>query len=194
VGNTFLRNEYRKVHLTKELYELSIKGGLAEAASNFFDACWKYTTSPGVPVNRKAVKNLSDRDFAVPCPFPEPIVIGAPSCDWDPTKTRGSWQRATAEELVHAYILAVARDVQLPKKKAGVLEEWRFHLLTCSFRFEIVATEEELFFKSARMREDRRAKNRVADARRRGRYFGEWAGQHERLARTPGQPLPNRIS
>lgn len=152
-GNTSRRHGYRKAHLDAAAYETSIKQGYAEAASNFFDADWRFSASPGVPINRRAVQKLSDRDFAQPCPFPEPILVAAPNHDWDPTKTRGSWKRATAEELIHAYILAVARDVQ-QKQKPGYLEEWRFHLLTCSFRFEVLETDEELFFKSARMRED----------------------------------------
>ena len=56
--------------------------GRAELSGNFFWQDWRYSTMPGVPVNKKAVLDLRDRDFAAPVAFPERIAIAAPSAQW----------------------------------------------------------------------------------------------------------------
>jgi len=73
---------------------------------------------------------------------------------------RGSWKRATPEELIHAYILAVARDVWNPKlaSNSALMKEWRFHLLSATFVFQVISTEEDLFWRTAAIREDQRSR------------------------------------
>ena len=66
-----------------------------------------------MPVNSVAVQKIADRDLREPtvCPM---IKIAADNTTWDPTSCRGAWRRITPEEVVHAYILAIARDVRNP--------------------------------------------------------------------------------
>jgi hypothetical protein len=100
--------------LTKNVYAPSMKStGFASCCSNFFDQDWKFTSTPGVPVNSVAVQKIADRDFREPtvCPM---IKVAAESPTWDPTSCRGAWRRITPEEVVHAYIMAIARDVRNP--------------------------------------------------------------------------------
>eukprot|EP00971_Amphidinium_carterae_P047581 937230-Amphidinium_carterae.1 len=53
------------------------------------------------------------------------------------------------EEIIHAYILAVVRDLENRQK----LKAWRFHLLTVTFEF-IVCLGEDVYWKQAKLRED----------------------------------------
>ena len=100
--------------LTKSTHMADMKNsGHSECCSNFFDQDWRFTCSPGVPVNAAAVQKIADRDFRTPKPCPM-IQIGAETVGWDPTTCRGAWRRITPEEVIHAYILAVARDVRDP--------------------------------------------------------------------------------
>jgi hypothetical protein len=149
-----------KAHIEQYTYLNSMKtAGLAEASSNFFDQDWKFTSTPGVPINMTAVKNLMERDFNEPVPFPGIILIAADNKTWDPTICRGAWKRATPEELIHAYILAIGRDVRDPQKAKNdkLMRTWRFHILSATFQFLIIPTDEELFWKTNKLRDDMRS-------------------------------------
>jgi hypothetical protein len=81
--------------------------------------------------------------------------------DVDVFEHKGAWRRVTPEELVHGYILAIARDIAPPTKPLAKLKQWRFHLLTTSFNFRIVPSDEELFWLAAKFREDIRSQYNV---------------------------------
>ena len=65
----------------------------------------------------------------------------------------GSWKSLNAEEVLHAYIAAIARDVEI-NSSAATLNEWRWHLLTTTVIFRIIASDEDIFWQSATMREE----------------------------------------
>eukprot|EP00971_Amphidinium_carterae_P305062 6061938-Amphidinium_carterae.1 len=71
---------------------------------------------------------LVDRDCAESCPFPGKMVVGFPSADFDSDGHKGSWTHVTPEEIIHAYILAMARDLENRQK----MKLWRYHLLTAA--------------------------------------------------------------
>jgi hypothetical protein len=52
---------------------------LAEGAANFFFQDWKFSITPGVPINSSAIDKLMARDFAEPTPFPLTISVAVES-------------------------------------------------------------------------------------------------------------------
>jgi hypothetical protein len=99
------------------------------------------------------VKNLCTRDFKVPKDFPEKIEIAAESQTWDASSHFGSWKRTTPDEIIHAFIIAIARDVKANAKDA-ILKSWRLHVLSATFSFLVLDRDEDIFWKTNGIRED----------------------------------------
>eukprot|EP00971_Amphidinium_carterae_P182748 3626584-Amphidinium_carterae.1 len=118
-------------------------------AGNFFWQNSLQVPLAGIPLNPRAIQLLMERDFAEPTPFPGKLVVGFHSADYDSNGYKGSWTHVTPEEVIHAYILAVERDLENRQK----IKLWRFHLLTVTFEF-IVCAGEDIYWKQARLRED----------------------------------------
>ena len=126
--------------------------GRSECACNFFAQDTLRSPVPGVPVNTKAVQLLMSRDFGVPCEFPERIRVAVPSANELVTASR--WTHFSPDEMLHAYVMAVARDVNDPTTPRDTLLKWRFYLLTCTFAFEVKASPDDIAWAATRLRED----------------------------------------
>ena len=101
-----------KDHFTKATYKATMEAtGLVELAANIFSIDLKFSATPGVPINVTATNNLRDREFQDPVPYPDKIRIAVPDKKWPAWEHIGEWKAFSPEEMVHAYILAVARDV-----------------------------------------------------------------------------------
>ena len=82
--------------------------------------------------------------------------MAVPGAGYDAGAHLGAWQHITTEELIHGYIMAVARDTEDHAK----MKTWRYHLLTVTFSF-VIAAGEDVHWKQARVREDTEAAFRV---------------------------------
>jgi hypothetical protein len=111
-----------------------------------------YTPCPGVPMNVTCVEKMSSHLFAEPAPFPVMMTVGV-SEDTLPETHFGAIPRCLPEEFVHAFILAVHRDI-----KAGVgddvLQAWRRVMLSVPYRFEHHSGRERIFFRAFALREE----------------------------------------
>ena len=56
---------------------------------------------------------LKRRDFRTPSKFPVPIIVACDSPKWPAWEHLGAWRRAVPEELIHSYVMAIARDVRV---------------------------------------------------------------------------------
>ena len=147
-----------KDHFTKATYKATMEAtGLVELAANLFSMDLKFSATPGVPINVTATNNLRDREFADPVPYPDKIRIAVPDKKWPAWEHIGQWKAFSLEEMVHAYLLAFARDVTA-QKGDKVLKAWRSNLLTVTFSFEVVSGVETLFWKANNLREDLRGR------------------------------------
>ena len=103
--------------------------GTAEFGGNFF---WQSTLDspvPNVPIRTKAVEKLRDRDFAEPVEFPDKLRAAVDNADADVAETQGTWVHVTPDELIHAYVLAIARDIV----RADKPDLWKYKLMfTCN--------------------------------------------------------------
>lgn len=137
----------------KKYRERMMATGLAEFGCNFFWQDIVYSCSPTILVNQNAIYGLRDRDFEQPCEFPEKLIIAVEAMDKDISQTKGAWKRCNAEEMIHAYVLAIARDVQKPAA-AQTLKRWRFHCLQTTTSFEVQPSDQDIFWRNANLREN----------------------------------------
>jgi hypothetical protein len=87
-----------------------------------------FSPSPGVPIRADAVKQVVATCFAVPCSFSCSLDVSVLSTD-SIIASKGTLESVTPDELRHAYILAISRDITA-KKDDSVLRSWRNHVLS----------------------------------------------------------------
>jgi hypothetical protein len=123
-----------------------------KCGANLFWQDFLGTVVPGVPENPRAVTEYMNHYFAKPARLPHEIVIAVESDGFNPLSRKGGLIRVSPEEPVHAWALAVARDIDL-RVDDNVLKQWRYHSLTVTFHFECLASEDEKFYRAANLRE-----------------------------------------
>ena len=115
----------------KEQYQKDLKSaGTSESAGNFFWQDLFWVPLAGVPVNRRSIDVLVNRNFKEPIVFPEKIIIALESADYAADSHMGSWRRT------------VARDSSDPAR----MKAWRYHLLTVTYSF-VIAVGDEIHWK-----------------------------------------------
>ena len=147
---------YKDVFTQTKFKSDMLAAGISEQAGNFFYQNSFLVPLAGVPLNRQSMDILRDRNFKEPIAFPDKLLVAIPGAGYDAGAHLGAWQHITPEELIHAYILAVARDTDDHAK----MKTWRYHLLTVTFSF-VIAAGDDVHWKQARVREDTEAAFRV---------------------------------
>lgn len=79
-------------------------------------------------------------------------MIAVGSKEFDPMSHRGSLLRVSPEEPIHAWVLAVARDIDA-KVDRSVLDLWAHSALTTTFHFEVLESEDDKYYRAANLRE-----------------------------------------
>ena len=125
--------------------------GKYKAGVNFFAQNLLYTTAPHVPIHEARVAGLVDYYFKEPAPFPLDLVIAVADLQFNPMAHLGAWQSCSPDEMKHAFVRAIARDLASDDK--GVLEQWRHMALTVTAEFKVLASEDDIYFEAFNMRE-----------------------------------------
>ena len=112
----------------------------------------KFATITGVPCNKSLVLRLSNHKFAQPSPFTEPLVIAVDNASFNPLNHKGGLTSVSPEELLHAWYFAVERDI-LQKKPTSVIEGWLKMARSVVLHFEIMNSEDALYYRCFNMRE-----------------------------------------
>lgn len=133
-------------------YKNAMVHGTYACAGNFFWHDLRFNPTPGVPIRENAVHRLMEHQFNVPKRSPWPLHIAVTSKD-APDKQLGAWKRVSPDEVAHALVLAVARDIER-SEDTEVLQKWRWVFLTHSIEFHRADTHQERYFMSLQMRED----------------------------------------
>lgn len=125
--------------------------GQYEASCNFWWQSFK-PAQPGIPINQRAVANLTEHWFATAPPkFPAVVTIAAHR-DMIVDRHKGDLLRASAQEIVHAFIFG-CRDAIVRGMSDEELHIWKRAMLTVTFDFELILTQEELYWRAANLRE-----------------------------------------
>ena len=126
---------HKGVFAQERFKEDLLAAGISEQAGNLFYQNSFLVPLAGVPFNRQSMEILRDRNFKEPGAFPDKLRVAVPGPEYDAGTHLGAWQHITPEELIHSYIVAVARDTEDHTK----MKTWRYHLLTVTFSFVIAA-------------------------------------------------------
>ena len=126
--------------------------GTYEATGNFWWQNPVSTLNPNIPINRKSVLSLADHHFSTPARIPIPLAVGFMHTNDNPLATAGEWKRITPEEMVHAFIFGVARSIDEGTDEH--LPEWKRHMLTVSYSWQLFESEEAMFWRSITFRQD----------------------------------------
>ena len=144
-----------KAPFDKKAFKIAMEtAGVYICGGNFAHENPFYSASPGVPINKRAVDDLMSTVFAKPVRFPGApgnLTIALESSEIDPCAHRGALQSISAEELRHAYWLAIARDIEDGRSKE-VMARWRQCILSCPFEFRAIGSEDERFWAALNLR------------------------------------------
>ncbi len=147
LGPTSLALFLAEVPFRRDEFLAAMKGHKAHICGmNMLDHSFMFSAMPGIPVNRLAVKKVMSSVFGAPCRFPSTLIIALDSETQNPMLHRGALMSITAEELRHAYLLAVARDLCNPDFPAKDKLAWKAHLLSCPFEFRVLPTPDDRFW------------------------------------------------
>ena len=142
--------------------------GMYEASCNLFWCNALFSATPGVPILELGISRLMEHHFSEPSPFPFPLIIAVESVSQQPWNHKGGLQRVSPEEVHHAFLLAVARDI-VGNVETAKLELWRTVALTTTMRFEVIANDDDIFWRGIQLRElivtEHKALTRTAFAR-----------------------------
>ncbi len=105
----------------------------------------------GIPVRMNAVKQLANSLCSKPRPI-DCVTIALPAADYKPEKHRGGLRRVSPEEITAAYIIAIKRDID-NNESDQALTQWRTHMLSTSFRFVLLPTQQSRYWFALDQRE-----------------------------------------
>jgi hypothetical protein len=121
-------------------------------ACNVWWADPRYTATPGVPYNMKAITELKNAYFSTPTRMTMPVEIALETLDQSVLNHKGGLLRVSPEEYIHALFSRVADLVDSGEGHAD-LRKWRAVMLTTPFHFTVVGTERDRFWKAVNLRE-----------------------------------------
>ena len=81
----------------------------------------------------------------------DPIVVGVADTDWDPLAHQGAWRSCSPEEVIFGFIFAIQRDLG---GEADIVKRWRTVCLTTTVRFEVISTDDDMFWRNVALREE----------------------------------------
>ena len=148
------------------------KSGCYHAVGNLWWHDCLRTLSPNVPINVRAVEKLADQHFASPARL-ESLLIAVmdANVDDDPMGSIGSWIRITPDELIHAFLTAVYKDVVCAEDPAASeatkteaeqkLSSWRRVMLTVPMTFEKFPSKDAVFWRSVTIRQNLQAEHQA---------------------------------
>ena len=159
------------------------------AGINLFWCDTMYTPTLGIPTRSDTIPDLMDCYFRSPATMPHNILISLREGE-RPLEKRGSLCAISPEEVRHAMMAAIARDIERGIE-TEVLEEWRRRVLSCTAIFQVHASEAGRLQVAMQLRENM-ANDHEAMSRTQLQRIYEIIFSGTRLQRPTGgtRPLP----
>ena len=122
------------------------------AGINLFWCDALYSPTPGIPVRSETIPDLMECYFKAPAHMPHTIAISLQPGE-RPLDKRGALVAINPEEIRHAMMGAIARDIET-NVATEVLEQWRVRVLSCTGSFSVHTTEAGRLQASMQLREN----------------------------------------
>jgi hypothetical protein len=119
---------------------------------NFFWQAMMQSPVPGVPLSWKRLQELVTSQYQKPGPYKPGMLVLHASRDQDPMTRKGSLLRLSPEELSHAFVVAIHRDIENNVDEETLLE-WIKHVRTCCVQFVEPAGTEAVYWEAFNLRE-----------------------------------------
>ncbi len=113
-----------------------------ECGCNLFWLSLHFTTLCGVPYNKGVISKACDHMFAAPTRCPT-LSVAITHIGFNPLEHKGALEPVSPEELFHAWIWAVHRDIQ-NLEGADTLCAWKHMALTTPMKFVLLSSDEDL--------------------------------------------------
>ncbi len=125
--------------------------GNYKCSNNLFAIHMGRLSNPGVPYRKSAVQVLKTHRFSRPTPFPMTLIIAVGTAS-EPWKEIGYQHNLAPEEMIAALVESIADRI-----KAGAdateLSAWRTVLLTVSFHYKLLESDDARTYEAAQIRE-----------------------------------------
>ena len=121
------------------------------AGINFFWCDPLYSPMPGIPLKTDVIENMVEIYFKSPTPL-RPLVVSVVSGE-RPLEKRGALLAIGPEELRHAAMCAIARDITAGVDQE-VLKQWRRNILSCTATFVMHSSEPKRLQAAMQLREN----------------------------------------
>jgi hypothetical protein len=133
--------------------EYGIIGTGYTACCNLFWLNMFHSVVPGVPVNSGQVDNLKNHFFKHPTAGGYPMIVRVAVCfGQDIVATKGALVSLSPLEMVHAFILRIAEEIT-SGADTDRLKTWRQMMLTVTFAFETIDSNDDRHWRSVELRE-----------------------------------------
>jgi hypothetical protein len=144
---------HKNVFLQEEFDQAMTTVGLYECACNFWWQSFKPNQAAvNIPVNSRAVTNLANHWFPkAPDTMPFIIIVAAHP-GLKVLANSGELIRVSPPETVHAFLQSCAEACRTGAN-AVEMDKWRRAMHTVTFRFEVILTQNDLYWRAANLRE-----------------------------------------
>ena len=131
---------------------LSGAAGVYTCGINLFWCNPLWAPAMDVPIRDCAMQNLMDRHFQHPANMPHAMCIALEDGE-TPLAVRGSWRLLTPEEVLHAMVGAIARDIS---RQAGpeVLAAWKRLALSTTAQLRVFSGPDARLHRAMQLREN----------------------------------------
>ena len=133
VQNAFTLENYRVAMTAAKSYE---------CGCNLFWLSLHFTTLQGIPYNKGVISKACDHMFAAPTRCPT-LSVAITDISFNPLEHKGALRPVSPEELFHAWIWAVHRDIQ-KGEGTNMLGVWKHMALTTPMKFVLLSSDEDI--------------------------------------------------
>ena len=124
-----------------ECYKLAIaERGHYKAGCNLLWLNLTFSPLPHVPIRKSSVRQLKDHYFSAPQLYPRDVLVAISGPDQNPLGSLGSLTSVSPEELPATLLERIVDAIQLGAPHEE-LEAWRSVLLTATFHFEVLPSD-----------------------------------------------------
>ena len=142
-----------------EMFKASMKRNKEyKCGGNFFWLDMRYSSSPGVPLNKEAVAQFETHYFKDPLnAFPVDVCVAVPDLSFNPLEHAGALRSFSPDECKLAFLSALAAAVAAAAAEptnTEALRNFKDMARSVTMHFKLLETEDSIYFAGLNARQD----------------------------------------